>query len=131
MAFLPDLGGGISFLQIYCKPISQAGKAGAEVMYTDDAIFGPENHRLFQLVVLADSVAETFRVADTLDGVQPMSEDITKLIDETTRIIDDTQLTATEHELPGQFVRVATVQEFRQQALYWERATGGLRRVVH
>jgi FAD binding domain len=117
MAFLPDLGGGISFPQIYCNPIPQAGKAGAEVMYTDDAIFGPEKYGLFQLVVLVDSVAEVSTVADILHGVQPMSEDITKLLDETTYIIHDTQLTATERELPGQFVRVVTVQEFRQSKL--------------
>jgi hypothetical protein len=91
MAFLPSLGGGISFPQICCRPIPQAGDANVEVIYSDDAIFASEKRGLFPLVVLTESVAEVSTVADILDGILPVSEDIKKLIHWTTYVVHGTE----------------------------------------
>jgi hypothetical protein len=76
MAFLPDLGGGASFPQIYCRPIPQTGKVVSDVIYSDDVIFAPEKRGLFQLVVLVDSIAAISTLEGILGGMKPLSADI-------------------------------------------------------
>jgi hypothetical protein len=114
MSFLPDLGGGRCFPQVYCVPL-EAGKDNERVAFTDDIIFAPEKKGLFQLVVLLDSVDEIRTAAQALHDVEKLSQGAI-ITSEATFAIHDT-LAAIESNLAlpsgsGKAVRIATASEF-------------------
>ena len=58
-AFLPDLGGGLFFPQVYCRAISgPSGEANGQVLFTDDVIYAGPWTSVLQLVVLVDRVED-------------------------------------------------------------------------
>jgi hypothetical protein len=114
MAFLPNLGGGASFPQIYCRPIPQTGKVASDVIYSDHAIFAPEKRGLSQLVVLVDSIAEISTLEGIVGGIKPLSADIEQLVNEAICVAHETPQTSTERRQPSGLVRIATAEEFRE-----------------
>ena len=126
MAFVPQLGGGgggVSLPQVYCCGLpTGSAKTGhkLEVVYSDDVLFAPAKQGLFQLLVLADSVAEVSDLETILLSIEAVSADIRRLIDEATYVVHDTSssLPPLLPENPArQLVRIATVDEFRQSRL--------------
>ncbi|KAH8705419.1 hypothetical protein BGW36DRAFT_456886 [Talaromyces proteolyticus] len=69
MAFLPSLGGGGCFPQVYAAVVGGTGK----VSFTDDIIFSPSKQGLFQLVVLAKAAAELDELEPSLAGLKEKS----------------------------------------------------------
>ncbi|KAH9213520.1 hypothetical protein DL95DRAFT_302173 [Leptodontidium sp. 2 PMI_412] len=55
MPFLPELGGGKIFPQVFCLP---CGSAATKAVFTDDVIFGKGKTALFPLVVLLRAESE-------------------------------------------------------------------------
>jgi hypothetical protein len=123
MAFLPDLGGGSCFPQVYCVSLG-VGKIEPRVEFTDDIIFAPEKKGLFQLVVLVDKVEELEAAAEAVQHVEKLSQS-TLLSVEATFIVHD-PLATIESSLTwpscnGRAVRIATGSEFAAD----ERLCGG------
>ena len=126
MAFVPELGGGVSLPQVYCcragMPTSSAkAEHELEVVYSDDVVFSPGKRGLFQLLVLADSGAEVSDMEEVLLSVETQSPDVRLLIDEATYIIHHTSSSLGSTLPPkasaSRLVRIATVDEFRQSRL--------------
>ncbi|KIX10084.1 uncharacterized protein Z518_01165 [Rhinocladiella mackenziei CBS 650.93] len=62
MAFLPDLGGGLSLPQVYCRSVFHSPKGGRpKVQFTDDVIYGPGSNSLLRLLVLVDDLEQAER----------------------------------------------------------------------
>ncbi|KAL6862547.1 hypothetical protein ACO1O0_002781 [Amphichorda felina] len=66
MAFVPSLGGGGCFPQVYATRVHGTG----EVLFTDDIIFSPSKKGLFQLFVLIKTVAEYDELKNPLAGIE-------------------------------------------------------------
>jgi hypothetical protein len=123
MSFLPDLGGGRCFPQVYCVSLKPS-KDEKSVAFTDDIIFAPGKKGLFQLVVLLDRVDQIRTAAKALHDVEKLSQGAI-ISSETTFAVHDT-LAAMESTfaLPsgsGKVVRIATASEFALD----ERICGG------
>lgn len=72
MAFMPSLGGGGCFPQVYAALIRGTG----EVLFTDDIIFSPSKKGLFQLVVLVKTAYELDRLDHSLAGIDRESNGV-------------------------------------------------------
>jgi hypothetical protein len=123
MPFLPDLGGGRCFPQVYCVSL-EPSKDEKSVTFTDDIIFAPGKKGLFQLVVLLDRMDQITTAAKALHDVEKLSQGAI-ISSETTFAVHDT-LAAMESTfaLPsgsGKVVRIATASEFALD----ERMCGG------
>lgn len=109
MAFLPTLGGGGNFPQVYTAPLNCQPKQ-PKVLFTDDLIFSPTKSGLFQVVVLLSSVESAALVDDTLSGLGEMSGGCLKE-DESTVFVNTTESPVLDFN--GRKVyRLATADEF-------------------
>ena len=72
MAFLPTLGGGGNFPQVYAAPLNGQLKE-QKVFFTDDLIFPTTKSGLFQVVVLLLSVESAALVDEALSGLGEIS----------------------------------------------------------
>lgn len=113
MAFLPDLGGGGNYAQVYCTKLSEKGKErkeNVEVLFTDDAVFGAKKG-IFQLVVMLKNLSELDPAKEALAGVTEASSGhlLTK---EATFILDDTQSPNWSPTANSELYRLATAEEF-------------------
>lgn len=122
MPFMPDIGGGGCFPQVYCVPLD-AEKAKRRVAFTDDVIFAPQKKGLFQLVVLIDHIAELETTVQSLHDVETLSQQAIRR-SETTFVVHDPLSSVTDRcPLPldsGKVVRIATASEFAQDKLVCE-----------
>lgn len=126
VSFLPDMGGGKCFPQVYCSPLGpppssppphppkgkeQEDKGRVEVHFTDDVIFAPSKKGLFQIVALLNSVDEVADAQAALHSVSPDPEFV--LPSETTYLIHDPLATPSPSlHLPLHTYRIATAEEF-------------------
>ena len=113
LAFLPDLGGGICFPQVYCRRIGEK-QDSSNVMFTDDLIFARHKKGIFQVVALLDWVEEVPRAAADLEDAQNLSKGLV-LPGDATYIIQDPSATTTgtSQELSEYTIaRIATGDEF-------------------
>ena len=119
-AFLPDLGGGASLLQVYCVPIAFAFHSNPPVFFSDDLIYASDKQSLFQLVVLPDNLEQLAQTESLLSEMRTeLSHAAITMIMEATYILHHA---ATPHPLvktlsSAHIARVATVEEFRQSDL--------------
>jgi 2-polyprenyl-6-methoxyphenol hydroxylase-like FAD-dependent oxidoreductase len=72
MAFLPQLGGGGNFPQVYCRKLGDTEDCGA-VQFTDDVIFASGMQGLFQLVVFLTAMEDVPRVRRMISGLDEES----------------------------------------------------------
>jgi 2-polyprenyl-6-methoxyphenol hydroxylase-like FAD-dependent oxidoreductase len=109
MAFLPKLGGGGNFPQVYAVPVTNTPRS-EKVLFTDDIIFSPRKKGLFQVVVLLQSYRNADGIETALRGLQDVSNGA--LMDgEATVFLDNTQ--AAPCDLKGRHIyRLATAAEF-------------------
>lgn len=109
MAFLPSLGGGGNFPQVYTTTIRSQPKE-RKVLFTDDLIFSPTKTGLFQVAVILASVKSVSLVDDTLSGLEEISGGCLKE-DEATIFIDTTESLALGFS-GREVYRLATADEF-------------------
>lgn len=119
MAFLPNLLGGISFPQVYCRPVS--GDDNGEVLFTDDVIFKYPPNPLLRLVALVNNMAEAQEARSELDNVDlhAISQGTLKM-DEVSFLVHDPLLqspTKSTARFATQIYRVATGEEFAKSRL--------------
>lgn len=119
MTFLPHLGGGAYFPQVYCVPLD-AEKSQSPVTFTDDLIFATRKQGLFQLVVLVDTLAQVDAEVKILADIDELSESRV-LASDVTYIIHDPLSSALEQNVSGAYTRnvarIATLEEFAQSPL--------------
>ncbi|KAH6995133.1 hypothetical protein EDB80DRAFT_815264 [Ilyonectria destructans] len=90
MAFLPELGGGGNFPQVYCTRLNSAGTSN-KVEFTDDLIFSSEKKGLFQVVTFLDSLKtiqatrEVLSLLDEASGGAVKGEEATFFVSDTKR----------------------------------------------
>lgn len=121
MPFLPHIGGGSCFPQVYCKALEFAHRQGehrAKVRFTDDVIFAENKKSLFQVVVLLDRMEEVKDAKNSLHDVESKSGGEI-LGDEATFIIHDFNATFNstfEYAISASenLVRIATGEEFAE-----------------
>jgi 2-polyprenyl-6-methoxyphenol hydroxylase-like FAD-dependent oxidoreductase len=117
MAFVPNMGGGGNFPQVYCRRIAPSTED--RVRFTDDVIFDPATQKgLFQLVVFLKSLNGLSAVHDALVGVDRRSNGCLRR-HEATLILD---ATTTPSSIPSaakaySIYRLATGDEFAQDVL--------------
>ena len=119
MAFLPNLGGGRAFFQIYCRSLNHP-----KVMFSDSVIFAAQKKSLFQIVVLASSVKNARSECDVLDRLAVKHRHWKDIIEEATIVVHDLEANMSDIEYcyPQQVVRPATSEEFSSSALCEGRA---------
>ena len=91
MAFLPNIGGGISLPRRYCIPTSPA-QTIHDVSYCNSVILAPEKRGLFPLAIFVDSIADIPDAMKILLAIEPRPEDIGQAINEATYISSNIQL---------------------------------------
>ena len=122
MAFIPDLGGGFSFPQIYCIDLCNGyNDTASRVRFTDDAIFDHWKQALFQVVVLNKNLAEAEAAKKSLQGLEHASEGELRE-HEATYIIHDLSVTpAMNSYFDVGLFRIATGTEFAETRLCHQR----------
>ncbi|KAH6667368.1 hypothetical protein B0J14DRAFT_177283 [Halenospora varia] len=90
MSFLPELGGGKVFPQVFCLP---CGSTATKAVFTDDAIFGKGNTVLFPLVILLRSESEMESARRDLADLKKEHQGELR-VDEAIYFIDDPSFTA-------------------------------------
>lgn len=109
MAFLPRLGGGRNFPQVYVVPVTYTPQI-EKVLFTDDVIFSRRKQGLFQVVVILRPQSKVDSVETTLHGLQDISDGALK-DGEATIFLDSTQ--TAPYDLKGRHIyRLATAAEF-------------------
>ncbi|SCO90055.1 uncharacterized protein FRV6_14183 [Fusarium oxysporum] len=109
MAFLPRLGGGRNFPQVYAVRITNTPQ-NEQVFFTDDIIFSPEKKGLFQVVVILQHLKNAGEIETALHGLQGISNGALR-DSEATVFVDNTR--AAPCDLEGRHIyRVATAAEF-------------------
>lgn len=109
MAFLPTLGGGGNFPQVYTAPLNGQPRE-RKVLFTDDLNFAPTKFSLFQVAVILSSVESSGLVDDALSGLGEISGGSLKE-DEAAIFVNTTESPVLE--LSGRKVhRLATADEF-------------------
>lgn len=113
MPFLPELDGGSSFPQTYCRGLPQRSR----VQFTDDVIFANGKNEIFQIVVLLsrldqlkDAMNDLFVIGQTSDRLSPR---------EATYFIPRTSSSAPlndegDDQSDNKIFRTATVDEFAE-----------------
>ncbi len=121
MPFLPQVGGGTCFPQVYCRDLNPSDKRreqGGKLRFTDDVIFAEKKKRLFQIVVLLDRMEEveearrSLRDVDSLSGGEILGEEATFIIHDFNATLDSTSQHAIS--VPENLVRIATGDEFAE-----------------
>jgi len=76
MTFLPKMGGGACFPQVYCVPLHSSGfdEDVESVAFTDDVIFASHKRGLFQVAILLDSDNEIQDAQAALADVDRLSD---------------------------------------------------------
>ena len=119
MAFLPDLGGGRAFFQIYCRKLHDP-----KIMFSDSVVFSARKKSLFQLVVLTGSVEHARSEYATLKHLAVREQNWSDIIQESTLIVHDLEATLSDVKdwAQDQVVRPATTEEFSGSSLCEGRA---------
>ena len=68
MPFVPQLGGGKCFPQVFCTSLGEIGSV--KPRFTDDVIYAPSKTSLFQLVVLLDSLEDFDKTLEALQNAK-------------------------------------------------------------
>lgn len=114
MCFMPDMGGGGNFPQVYCRRLDSGGKGKMEVQFTDDVIFSPAKRGLYQLVVLPSTMKELEAVQASLAGIGKDCTSASALIQEATYLLQQTTSSSgTQHQST---FRLATAHEFEHES---------------
>lgn len=115
MAFLPELGGGCSFAQTFCIELLGKKRYG-DVQLTDDVVFSPEKTKLFQIVVLLDSLTQTVDADKAIRGLDAISSHLSPT--EATMFLRRETMDETVDEIGTHRVfRTATAEEFSNSEL--------------
>ncbi|KAF4336948.1 monooxygenase [Fusarium beomiforme] len=109
MAFLPKLGGGVNFPQVYAT--STADTSPSEpIFFTDDIIFSRKKKGIFQLVVILQPDRSIERIETALSGLQKSSAGALQ-DGEATLFLDSTDAPPSTLKRPSIY-RLATAEEF-------------------
>ena len=119
MAFLPNLGGGRAFFQVYCRRLDDP-----TIMFSDNVIFSARKKSLFQLVVLARSVEHACSECFALTKLAIKHQKWKCIIQQSTVIVHDLEATPSDVDqwAPDQVIRPATAEEFSDSCLCEGRA---------
>ena len=121
MPFIPHLGGGKAFPQVYCRAL---GEGQDQVFFTDDVIWNPTKPGLFRLAVLLKSVNEledAYKMVSRVSGLcgkHIRSEDVTIII------LDDSISDLSKYPQSSSIrtvYRIATADEFAGSELCYGR----------
>ncbi|KAJ5730398.1 monooxygenase [Penicillium malachiteum] len=117
MPFMPELGGGLYFPQIYCIGL----QPGSSVQFTDDLIFGGKK-KMFQIVVLLDNVQELDSAIEDMEGIGQNSDFLSQ--EEATFFVPRNRYIAkvTGEDYGRPLFRSATSDEFSKSPLCASRA---------
>ncbi|KAI5459548.1 hypothetical protein BGZ63DRAFT_489381 [Mariannaea sp. PMI_226] len=111
MAFLPELGGGGNFPQVYCMSIGHAGMSN-RVEFTDDVIFSSEKQGLFQIVAFLDSLSTLDATRNLLSLLGDASRGAVMGEEATFIVCNAKEQRAEETIEQGKVYRLATADEF-------------------
>lgn len=112
MPFLPEHNGGVYFLQTYCIEL---GDRTETVRFSDDILFAKEKTKLFQIVVLLDSVQD---LATIICDFHYISSDQFDTKESTVLVPACTKSPSDDFIRHGNSVfRAATAEEFSQSEL--------------
>ncbi|KAM5527617.1 putative monooxygenase [Fusarium oxysporum f. sp. phaseoli] len=109
MAFLPKLGGGVNFPQVYATSITDSPRSET-VFFTDDIIFNPQKKGIFQVVVLLQLNRSIGSIETVLSGLQEFSAGALQ-DGEATWFLDSTDVPPSALKGP-RIYRLATAVEF-------------------
>lgn len=111
MAFLPHMGGGGNFAQVYCA-VQRAANDRNTIRFTDDVIFSCGKRGLFQVVAFLGSADDVPKLQTILSGLDQASGGLVRS-DEATFFLDST-LACSEKALGHRtsVYRLATGEEF-------------------
>ncbi|UNI15993.1 hypothetical protein JDV02_002473 [Purpureocillium takamizusanense] len=114
MAFVPALGGGVNFPQVYAKRIVDKETRDEPVHFTDDLIFAPDKVGMFQLVILLNKIDDQDQILcrGELERLREMSGGHLRE-DEVTVFLNSTQ-SGLGGAIAGTVYRLATADEFAQ-----------------
>ncbi|KAH0592480.1 hypothetical protein MHUMG1_09751 [Metarhizium humberi] len=117
MAFLPHLGGGGNFAQVYCADLGVRDQRPV-IRFTDDVIFSSSKQGLFQLVAFLATAGDVPRLRTLLSGLDEASRGLLRA-DETTFFLNSTtppsERFLEQHNTP--IYRLATGEEFGETIL--------------
>ncbi|KAF5685717.1 3-(3-hydroxy-phenyl)propionate 3-hydroxycinnamic acid hydroxylase [Fusarium globosum] len=112
MAFLPALGGGVMFPQVYAASTTDS-LPRQPVFFTDDIIFNREKKGIFQVVVILQPGGSIDGIEAALDGLQELSAGA--LQDrEATWFLDSTDSPPSHLKGPSIY-RLASAEEFARE----------------
>lgn len=121
MPFMPELGGGKCFPQVYCIDLNGSS---ANVCFTDDVIWNNQKKCLFQLLVLPKTLQSMSSLTKSVDTLLSRPGSPLALKD-TTIILDDVSFITPKGPLNlppyRQFYRVASGEEFAVSKLCYGR----------
>lgn len=119
MAFLPNLGGGRAFFQIYCRSLDRP-----RVMFSDSVIFSAQKKSLFQIVVLASSIEHGRSECAALNRLAVKLHHWKDIIEESTIVVHDLEANMSDDVdwNSERVVRPATAAEFGNSTLCEGRA---------
>ncbi len=116
MAFLPSMGGGSNFPQVYCVALDGVEERG-DVRFTDDVIFDEAKKGLFRLVIFIDEILHLRQVQPLLDCIDDISGGVLRAA-ETTFIVKSTDIPPESVNMEyGDVYRLATASEFAASPL--------------
>ena len=108
LAFIDSTVGGLQLPQVYAFNFRTG-----EVEFTDDLIFSPAKKGLFQLLVLPDDVGEVGLLAQGLEDINCLSENLL-FAEEATFLVQSTKtsIAANDISVQQEVARIATGEEF-------------------
>ncbi|PYI01487.1 monooxygenase [Aspergillus sclerotiicarbonarius CBS 121057] len=109
MPFIPELNGGLYLPQVYCRTMED------EILFTDDAIYGPYRS-LFRLFVYLKDTSELPSINDTLQDIETWSRG--EFSPSTVPIIvENTTTDPSNPTNPTNVFQIATAEEFSNSPL--------------
>jgi hypothetical protein len=120
MPFVPNLGGGKCFPQVYCQSLA-AKTQNNQVQFTDDVIWRQGSSSIFRLVVLLKSLSELDDLLEIIHDI-PQFQQKEMLLQDLTIIVEDTsaRLPADTGDMVNgdlALYRVSSADEFAQSSL--------------
>lgn len=109
MHFLPDMGGGGNFPQVYCVDLRDASE---KVRFTDDVIFAPHKTAAFQIVAFLNSEENLAKSREILDDLSRESKGILNPRETTFIVRKSTYSLSPKVEEKEAVYRLATGAEF-------------------